>query len=1004
MGYTTGALILATAATTSMLLSATANAAIHYPCQWNNTTGDSNWDTDDNWSGSGKKPPKGSVNYETPTADKVKPMQLKFFEDLNGTYRVNNVKSIPDHMYQVWFMDKINGNYLINSDINVYDPEGTLPTEDNPEPNFNPLRDFKQGNDKETIMANNLLLTQTEQGATWGFMTGSAVGIKNNWSQFPEIYNETKHHQYLNVNLQPNDVLTINAEGAGITIGGKIDLAGKWRDSPANPSQVYYGAGLDLQATEGDIYLMGKILNEGSGGITINGPYSVYIHCDNFFGSHKENTTDVLLQSGHLIFGSKNALGDADLVIEGGTIQMANEDHLVPTNVILKYDFILEQDHSVEFTRKFTVDTDAVFKIEYGNYVAFTGELLGSGSVRKIGYGDMIINNDMKDYEGDITVEGGSLTIGTAGQFKGNATVTDKARLYNANIIGGNVNMIQGEFSPGVEFDDETTLEVNESLGTARVLGNFDLHDKSQIFFDIDKDAADQLIVDGNATLHDGAKAYIHILDPSVIISEENLVLIKTTNGDITDNLKDIDIEFVVEQGIAKEYEITRWVEDRQNHMEVGSNNELQYTVSLKPFNEFITDPDTNNIATIIEQKVRHGSNVSDDWKVVLNSIMTLGSGEFDHAFYELVPYEVSAMKSMAMNTVIASSDNINTRLNDVRFDMNLWSSQTQNFMVKVFNTADYEKMYQMGLQVNDYFNDQYEYADDEYTLDENKKKFGMFVNAYGNFGSVEEKDQYESYDFKTFGATAGFDYRFSSELVAGVYFDSAYSKTETDEDQGKSNITTLGLGVYGTYYKNDYYLNGQVGVAYSMYENSRHINFNEGANQIERTAKSEPTGVQFTAAATVGRDFKIADWNIGPFASLQYAALHVDKYNEEGADSLNLEVDETTYMSLLGRIGARAALNVDWQTSAFIPEVRIAYQHQFFDNAESVTARFSSLAGSEFEFDTRELENSAIVVGAGMNSINRVSGTVFYVNYDAEFGSSEYVAHSVNGGMRLGF
>jgi len=76
--------------------------------------------------------------------------------------------------------------------------------------------------------------------------------------------------------------------------------------------------------------------------------------------------------------------------------------------------------------------------------------------------------------------------------------------------------------------------------------------------------------------------------------------------------------------------------------------------------------------------------------------------------------------------------------------------------------------------------------------------------------------------------------------------------------------------------------------------------------SSINRIAKAEYDGQQYTAYGEAGYYIPAGNINLTPLASLQYTRLHLDGYTETGADALNLKLINKTMTCWKWDLGLR--------------------------------------------------------------------------------------------------
>ena len=151
---------------------------------------------------------------------------------------------------------------------------------------------------------------------------------------------------------------------------------------------------------------------------------------------------------------------------------------------------------------------------------------------------------------------------------------------------------------------------------------------------------------------------------------------------------------------------------------------------------------------------------------------------------------------------------------------------------------------------------------------------------------------------------TAGIDRRITPNLVLGVL--GGYNRTYADLDTAgsTSRIDTWMLGAYGTYYKQNWFVNGAFVYGRNSDDNSRVALGSANASNAD--------GNQYAVQGSVGADYRFRSWIVTPELGLQYTAVGVDAFTESWAGALNVDAVHTN--SLRSSLGAR--FRHDWLTA----------------------------------------------------------------------------------------
>ncbi|MFA5183061.1 MAG: autotransporter domain-containing protein [Syntrophales bacterium] len=273
---------------------------------------------------------------------------------------------------------------------------------------------------------------------------------------------------------------------------------------------------------------------------------------------------------------------------------------------------------------------------------------------------------------------------------------------------------------------------------------------------------------------------------------------------------------------------------------------------------------------------------------------------------------------------------------------------------------------------------------------------WGFFVK--GNIVQGDQKNTAEQrgYDFKNGGLTLGTDYRFSERFVGGVLFGMNAAKSWINDAGSTVKLDGYTLGVYGTYFREAFYIDGQAGYGWNSFDNSRRIVF----PGIDRTATAKPSGGQTTAYGGTGYDYQFGSWTIGPALTFQYLSMVMNGYTEAGADSLNLQVDRQTTESYQGSAGVKGAWNWTQDKLKIVPRLWAFYRHEF-GNVNPATMAALAQGSSAFTIESIAPERNYFNVGTGVN-IQWSDNVLAYLNYEAQLGQSNYSAQSITLGLRI--
>ena len=272
---------------------------------------------------------------------------------------------------------------------------------------------------------------------------------------------------------------------------------------------------------------------------------------------------------------------------------------------------------------------------------------------------------------------------------------------------------------------------------------------------------------------------------------------------------------------------------------------------------------------------------------------------------------------------------------------------------------------------------------------------------ASGTVSVADESTTYTSpgYQATTGSPTIGADYRLCPELAVGTLFN--YDTTGANFGDGsRLGEQTELLGLYATAARAHWFANSLVAFGYESYDLQR-------TALTGATASSHPQGDEVLADLTTGYEFRVANWAVDPEVGFQYTHLAQDGYGESGAGAFNLNVADQEVDSFRTKVGFRAMGDYTWDGVRFSPDVHAAWYHECMDDQRGISIGVPGApALGSFVVQTEQPQRDFALVGAGLSAtpVAMHLPVTFFVNYDAQVGQSDYIAHTFNGGVRIGF
>jgi len=274
-----------------------------------------------------------------------------------------------------------------------------------------------------------------------------------------------------------------------------------------------------------------------------------------------------------------------------------------------------------------------------------------------------------------------------------------------------------------------------------------------------------------------------------------------------------------------------------------------------------------------------------------------------------------------------------------------------------------------------------------------------VWVQGNGIFGKVSNVNQLPDSRFESGGVFAGLDYQWTEQIKTGVFggYQGIYSKYDTG---GLNKINTGLFGTYATYQSRGFYSDAILTGGFSSYSTRRPIQF----GVIDRTAIGNFDGAQFSAYLDFGYDWTIGNFTLGPILGAQYTYVGISSFTEQGAGSLDLQVEQQNINSLRSSVGGRVAYT--WNVTknvSLIPELRVFWQHEFSENSRNMDASLATGDIQGFGFDTSAPERDSAFAGVGaLVQLGPDWNVSCYYNID--FGRQDYTSQMISGGLEWRF
>jgi outer membrane lipase/esterase len=381
-----------------------------------------------------------------------------------------------------------------------------------------------------------------------------------------------------------------------------------------------------------------------------------------------------------------------------------------------------------------------------------------------------------------------------------------------------------------------------------------------------------------------------------------------------------------------------------------------------------------------------------------------LSNEELNAALQQVAVEEVLAPRTQATKTFNGQLRNLGSRLAALRFG-------TRGFSVAGLNFNGLNTQTELSLEQMDSLG--FPQGGGGASGDSSGGGFsrlGAFINGVISTGDKDATSREDGFDFDTQGVTVGVDYRFLNELVLGT----AFTYTHFDADFTKSPVNAGGdsksngyvFSLYGTYYLENFYLEGMGSVGWNDHDTKREIVVPSNTNvaPIDRTAKGDTNSTQYSFSVGTGYTAQVGSVDFGPYARLTYFKIDIDGFKESGAGGLNLDIEDQDVKSLISALGVQASKKFSWERGVWFPQIRGEWNHEYENDAKTTTTKYvNDPFNTPLFIKNENPDRDFFRVGFTLANV-AAGGTHTFFDYDTMLGFRDISNHIFTIGLRQEF
>jgi outer membrane autotransporter protein len=282
--------------------------------------------------------------------------------------------------------------------------------------------------------------------------------------------------------------------------------------------------------------------------------------------------------------------------------------------------------------------------------------------------------------------------------------------------------------------------------------------------------------------------------------------------------------------------------------------------------------------------------------------------------------------------------------------------------------------------------------------------RLGLFISGNYGGGTHDATDLENGFDYTSMGLTGGMDYRTAGGWVIGGALGYALNDTSINNDGGSMDVTGTSLLAYASFYESTaWFVDAVVSYQKHDFDAVRNIVYTSNGTENSATADSETSST--LSAMSLGGGYEMF-YKRGITANLlgniDYLFSSIDGYQESNAGIYNLSIAGRDTEQLTSSFGVQATYALSQSWGVIIPQLDLAWKHEFIDDAETVRGTFvNDPSGATFEFNTNTLDSNYFTLSLGASTV-WAGGSTAYIQLQNTLGKKNFSAYQLAIGVRI--
>ncbi|MBK8284969.1 MAG: autotransporter outer membrane beta-barrel domain-containing protein [Ahniella sp.] len=381
--------------------------------------------------------------------------------------------------------------------------------------------------------------------------------------------------------------------------------------------------------------------------------------------------------------------------------------------------------------------------------------------------------------------------------------------------------------------------------------------------------------------------------------------------------------------------------------------------------------------------------------------------GEVSNALNELQVEEGGNQNQVALAIANGQFDNLNNRMTALRNGSA--GNGFQNNLAFITSDGALQMGYLPGniLGMN---------AAEEPEAGAQFSRWGFFASGTIGRGKRDPFEEDPGFDFRTYGITAGVDYRLNDAFVLGAALGLNRNNSDVRGNRGGTDTSGTSLSGYVSWYHpQSFYLDTVLSIGQTQFDIERRISYsipgaNGGRTQVNQIASASPDGNQTSVSVSFGKDWNRNAWAFGPYARLNYTRIDFDGYTEQMSNpnglgaGLALSVEGREIKSMQGVFGGKVSYTTSTTWGVLVPYVQMEWVKEFEDDPGEIVSRFAfDPTRTAIIIENDAIDTDYLNFGLGLSGVF-ANGKSAFLYYERVMGQERTTSDSLSAGMRIEF